>query len=153
WLIRHRDPALNGLAHAVTYLGFGPTAYLALAATGLFVMHRTHRWREAVLAIAALAIGQLIRIGISDLVHRHRPPGAGWLMSANGYSYPSGHTTTATLAWGLVVVLLWPQLTSSRRRAAAAGAAVVIAVAVGVSRAWLGVHWPTDVFGAWALGA
>lgn len=152
WLIQHRNAGLNGLAHTVTYLGYGPTAYAALVIAAVFVIARTHRWREAVLAIAALVVGQLIRAGVSDLVHRARPPRADWLMSADGYAYPSGHTTTATLAWGLVVALLWPQLRTRRRRAAAICAAVVIAAAVGASRAWLGVHWPTDVFGGWALG-
>ncbi len=153
WLIQHRDQVLNGLAHVVTYLGFGPTAYAALIAAAVFVVHRTHRWREPILVIAALVVGQLIRLGVSAVVHRARPPRADWLMAAGGYAYPSGHTTTATLAWGLVVALLWPQLASRRRRVAAICVGAAIALAVGASRAWLGVHWPTDVFGGWALGA
>lgn len=152
WVFAHRTPLLDGPAHVITYLGFGPLAYAALAVAAVVVLRRTRRCREPLLALGALAAGQLIRFGVSALVQRARPPRADWLTAADGYAYPSGHTTTATLAWGLVVALLWPHLTNRRRGCAAIITAAAIALAVGGSRVWLGVHWPTDVLGGWTLG-
>lgn len=152
WCLAHRTALLDGLARVITYLGFGPIAYAALAVAAVFVLRRTRRWREPLIAVGALVVGQLIRVSISDLVHRARPPRTDWLTVADGYSYPSGHTTTSTLAYGLVVALLLPYLAGRARRAVAIAFAATIAVAVGVSRVWLGVHWPTDVLGGWTLG-
>jgi hypothetical protein len=110
------------------------------------------RYREAVLAVAALLKGPLIRGVISVLVHRARPSRSDWLTGAGGYAFPSGHTTTAVLAWGLVVALAWPWLRTRAYRAAACLAAAAIAIVVGLTRAYLGVRWLTDVVGGWTLG-
>jgi undecaprenyl-diphosphatase len=151
-LVQHRIGALNGVARVLTYLGSTPVAYLAvvLAAAGLA---RRRRYWEAGFGVVALAVGQLIRLGISDAVHRPRPPRADWLAPASGYAFPSGHSTTAVLAWGLTAALTWPFLRDRRRRIAVVGATITIAVIVGATRAYLGVHWPTDVLGGWTLGA
>ena len=71
-------------------------------------------------------------------------------MQAGGYAFPSGHTTTATVGYGLaaaLLIVLFPRV-----RAVIAVAAVVLIAGVGLSRTYLGVHWPTDVLGGWALG-
>ncbi|HEY2286646.1 MAG TPA: phosphatase PAP2 family protein, partial [Streptosporangiaceae bacterium] len=91
-------------------------------------------------------------IQLNHLVGRARPPVADWAGAASGLSFPSGHTTAATLAalsgaWVLAARARpgWP------RRAVWAGAAAC-AVTVGWSRVWLGVHWPTDVTAGWLFG-
>jgi len=86
-------------------------------------------------------------------VHRLRPDSSYWLTSANGYAFPSGHATTATVGYALLACLLVRPTWSQRRRTLAAVAAIAVALGVGVSRAYLGVHWASDVLGGWALGA
>jgi undecaprenyl-diphosphatase len=151
-LVQHRIGALNGIARVLTYLGSTPVAYLAvvLAAAGLA---RRRRYREAGFGVVALAVGQLVRLGVSDAVHRPRPPRADWLAPASGYAFPSGHSTTVVLAWGLIAALTWPFLRDRRHRVAVVGATIAIAVIVGATRAYLGVHWPTDVLAGWTFGA
>jgi len=89
---------------------------------------------------------------VSVLVHRQRPPQADWLTSADGYAFPSCHAATAVLVWGLVVTLSWPWL-GGGHRVTTVIAAVVIAAIAGATQAYLGVHWPSDVVGGWALGS
>lgn len=150
----HRTPALVESARLVTDLGSGRVvapltfaAVLALAAPPL-----RHRVRCAALALGVLATGSLARLGLSVLIGRQRPPASDWAATAGGYAFPSGHTTGSALAAG---VLAWTatQRFAERRsgRAAAWSIAILFAAAVGTTRIYLGVHWPTDVLGGWAL--
>ncbi|MGO8725996.1 MAG: phosphatase PAP2 family protein [Streptosporangiaceae bacterium] len=86
------------------------------------------------------------------LIGRVRPPVADWAGAAGGPSFPSGHSTASTLfalacGWALAsrVPGRWPCR-------AVWTAAAVYAAAVGWSRIWLGVHWPTDVVAGWLFG-
>lgn len=139
--------------------------------------HLGDRWfitALAVLAFAALALrGQPVRAlaagallsgqgllvwWLKDLAMRARPPqgvvDAAWGVVVNGYSLPSGHTTAATVAYGL---LAWLALNSGlalgrAQRAAVITAAVGLALGIGVSRVLLGAHFPTDVLAGWCVG-
>ena len=66
-------------------------------------------------------------------------------------AYPSGHATTALVAYGLAVLLLLAGSSAQVRRWAWAGVAVY-AVVIGVGRVYLGAHWASDVIAGWLLG-
>lgn len=150
--ISHRTGLLTGLAKIVTTLGASPVVYVLLAATALLVFFRTHARIAPAGAVAALALGQLVRGLVMHGVHRPRPPHELWLAPASGYAFPSGHTTTATIGYGLMAALLTLLSISRRRRTALALGAAVLALGVGLSRVYLGVHWLSDVIGGWSLG-
>ena len=80
----------------------------------------------------------------SAVIARPRPPARYWLANPVGHSFPSRHTTYATLALG-AGTRGYPR---PARQAAAA-----LCLAVGVSRVYLGVHWSTDVAAGWLLAA
>jgi membrane protein DedA with SNARE-associated domain len=151
FLLDHRLAAVSEFSRVLTYLGSTPVAYVVLVVAVALVVWRERYW-AATFAVPALIFGQLICAGVSVLVHRQRPPRADWLTSAAGYAFPSGHAATSVLAWGLVVALAWPWLRGRGHQVTAVVAAVVIAVIVGATQVHLGVHWPADVVGGWALG-
>jgi membrane-associated phospholipid phosphatase len=71
------------------------------------------------------------------------------LVQVQSYAFPSGHTSNATVVWlGLALLLV----RGERARLVAIAAAAMLAVAIGLSRNMLGVHWPSDVVGGWAFG-
>ena len=142
---------LDGVMRALTMLG---DAVVALPLIGLVVLALilARRWADA-LAVAAiifaLGLGHLLKTAIG----RPRPDYFIAGADASGLSFPSGHTVTALLFGGILIVLandlirpIWI------RRGVQAGLGVLV-LAVGFSRVYLGVHWPSDVIGAYLFAA
>lgn len=153
WLLTHRRPWLTTVALAITATGATDVVLPLLAFVALLATRGTwtRRLIRAVVACSVLLVGVGVRLAVSDLVARPRPSAADWAGYAAGYAYPSGHTTAAAMAAGLIG---WLVIARFGRRAAFSIVVVVTswAAAVGMTRAYLGVHWPTDVLGGWFLG-
>jgi undecaprenyl-diphosphatase len=149
-----RTPWLTVVARIVTSLGTAVVLYPLLAAAGGLHWWRRGRAWPGIAALCWLWLGQAARLSINQQIARPRPPQALRLVAAGGYAFPSGHTTSATIGYGLLAVLVIGMLPVGRRwlRAFPTVIAVCAAVAVGFSRVYLGVHWPSDVAGGWVLG-
>ena len=144
-VVAHRTPALNEAMKAVTWLG----SWVALVATGSVLVVLALRRRLPMVAVVLAVIAWAGESGGVTLakhaVERDRPPQELRLVSAHGWSWPSGHTAVALLVcttWALVVVAIAPR--PSYQRLAWVLAALSVAV-VAFSRIELGVHWTTDV--------
>ncbi|AXI85448.1 hypothetical protein SAM9427_05670, partial [Streptomyces sp. ETH9427] len=84
---------------------------------------------------------------------RERPVWSDPVDSAHYAAFPSGHAMTATVVLGLLLWLLHRHGVGLVVWRTALAVAVVSVAGVGLTRIWLGVHWPTDVLGGWLLGA
>lgn len=153
WALTHRTPAMTSALRALTSTGTGAPPYLVAAvAGGLAVGRKSSQWWWAGLgAMAALGLAELLRTGLATALARPRPPLADWAVTAGGYAMPSGHTTASALAAiGLAAALL-SRTTGRPARTACRLVPALWAVAVGLSRVYLGVHWPSDVLAGWLL--
>ncbi|CAM5726774.1 hypothetical protein SALBM311S_03798 [Streptomyces alboniger] len=153
WSVDHRPDAVVTFAKALTATGSYLVAYPLVVLAGIIAGSSTRQRAIAILlGVACLGAGQALRYGFMTLVARPRPSGEYWMTSASGWAFPSGHTTTATLTAGLLIVAVCRH----PRRGRALLALVIGAwgATVGLTRCYLGVHWFTDVFGGWmfALG-
>ena len=132
------------------------TAVVAVVAVVLLVSGGARRpWGVRTYAAGFLVVsaagGSLINSGIKQAVERPRPPWNGLWLYEGSFSFPSGHSQAGLTVWvalGLVALVV---LTGWLRWVVAAPL-LVLGVAIGVSRTVVGVHWPTDVLGGWAMG-
>ncbi|MEU9450139.1 phosphatase PAP2 family protein [Streptomyces sp. NPDC048277] len=148
WSLGHRPDVAVAVARGLTATGTGVVPYALVALAGLLV-GRTRRQRliGALLGLTCLALSQVARRGVMELIARARPPQADWQTQASGWSFPSGHSTTAALTAGLLILALW--IRAPHGRTALCVAVGCWGLVVGATRAFLGVHWGTDVLGGW----
>ncbi len=131
---------------------FGASKWAIAALTVVAVIDFARRRNAEVFAFAAaVAIGELVLHNVLKVVVHRARPDVLHLVTANGYSFPSGHTVNAAAIWSAIALILGRNRRRSAR-AALAGAAALIALAVATSRALLGVHWVTDVVAGLGIG-
>ncbi|KAA0918176.1 phosphatase PAP2 family protein [Dietzia sp. ANT_WB102] len=145
WLHAVSTPWLTAVMEAATQLG--GLVVVPIAATAMAAALWWRGSREGATLLAAAVLGSTVVNTVLKAVFRRARPDV-WepLVGENSYSFPSGHAmATMSLAVALVV-LAW----STRWRWAAVTAGVMYVLAVGVSRVYLGVHYPSDVLGGWS---
>ena len=135
---------------AVTWLGSGGVLWTLTTAAAVVLAIR-RRWRLAVYLLVAGAGALVLDPVLKALVGRLRPVVAHPVAYGNGDSFPSGHALGSIVCYGALFLVFLPVARGPGRRALAAVAGTLIA-AIGVSRLLLGVHYVSDVLGAWALG-
>jgi undecaprenyl-diphosphatase len=152
-MVEWRTPDRNEAVTRFTDLGsvrFMPVI-VVVAAAGLCWWWR--RWTPAVL-LAIAAVGSLLMTVVGKAwAERVRPPQALAVPPfEESASFPSGHTLNSWVLLLLIAYLVAVRATRRLVAVVAVAAAVLVAVAMGLSRVFLGHHWLTDVLVAWTLG-
>jgi undecaprenyl-diphosphatase len=124
---------------------------LTLASIGVMLLSR--RWRGAVFVAVSVAGGTLISTVLKLSFDRARPDLVPHAVEATSASFPSGHSMLAMVTYLTLGAVLAEAQPSPRIRIYLLGWAVFLAFIVGLSRVYLGVHWPTDVLAGWCVGS
>ena len=151
WIGTVRGGIVLDLMIGATVLGDGEVEIPFALATGL-LLWRLGRPRCARIFVSCALTGQLLLVLAKQSFQRPRPEIIDKLAGAGWYSYPSGHAMLAPVIWGLGLLLLSQSVSNALMRRVLLFLAVTIPVAIGVSRVYLGVHYPSDVIGALVLG-
>jgi undecaprenyl-diphosphatase len=139
------DTAMN----AITDLGTIWVIIPALVALVAWLLRAGHRRSVLFLIVAILGSG-VLQWTMKPFFARPRPV-LPWAQVLPDYSFPSGHTMNAAIFYGGVALVVW-SLLGRRAGLAALVIAAAIALAVGVSRIYLGYHYLTDVVGGIVAG-
>ncbi|MGI5218627.1 phosphatase PAP2 family protein [Nocardia sp. CA-290969] len=151
WFHGLREEPLTTGAVVLTHAGGSAVMWvLAILACG-WLLWRGRR-ADAVLVAGVGAASALLVPVAKQLIGRDRPPVGERLVAVDSPAFPSGHSTGVAAVVGVLAALCFLRF---RHRVAAWVTVVVAAVfvgLVGLTRVYLGVHWPTDVLAGWSLG-
>ena len=140
-------PVLLGPMIALTDIGSLPGQVVEIVAAALLLVATGRRGDAARLAGIAVAGRILIEL-IKLVVARGRPPLIQHAVAVTSWSFPSSHTANSTITFIALALFL----AQGKAWGPALATAAMLAFAIGCSRMWLGVHWPTDVIAGWLFG-
>jgi membrane-associated phospholipid phosphatase len=145
WFVSHRVPFLNHVAAFGTGMAQTLTVIVATAVLAGLLRWRTGRWYEAIVLVISVVGEVAIFLGVTLIVPQRRPPVPRLDPAPPTSSYPSGHTAASiALYCCLALVVLW--LYGDRGWARALAVVLFcVPVFVGISRVYMGEHYPSDV--------
>lgn len=142
---------LPSIVRDLTALGSVIVLTLLVAlVVGFLALRR--RYRAALLILLATVGGTTVGSGFKALFERERPQVVPHLMEVTSLSFPSGHSMMSSVVYLTLGALLGQTVARRREKIYIILAAVLLTFLVGLSRVYLGVHYPTDVVGGWAAG-
>ncbi len=148
-IIGLRNQYLNPILTGITYLGNPNTITLFCIALLFFKKTRVEYGMPLGIAVSCSATIQTM---IKVVVHRPRPPVENFLISQGGFSFPSGHSCSGLVFYGLFAYLLFHTTVDKIVHKIVGNLFIVLILVIGFSRIYVGVHYPTDVLGGWSLG-
>ena len=153
YLHAHSTPNLDRFFLLWTYAGgFAGTAIIVIVG-GVWLWHNQRRRAFGFWLLTMLGVG-ILNVIIKLFFHRHRPTLWQPITPLHDYSFPSGHAMLSMSLGAAILLLLWP--TRGQLGVFARWAAVIFAIiwplGVGLSRLYLGVHFPSDVIAGWCAG-
>ncbi len=152
FMYRHRAPWLTQTAKVLARMGSPPViAGVALVSAVVGVFWRKVRGAAWTMPIAIIGAGVIIQ-SVKLLIKRPRPSFFAPLLHESGFSFPSGHSLIAMVVYGLLGYFLMHLFQNHWARLAVRVLTVLVVAAIGVSRVYVGVHYPTDVLAGWIAG-
>jgi undecaprenyl-diphosphatase len=131
--------------------GFTLLTITTVVSVLLLMFHK--RRREALIFGVTVVLAQISSELLKALYDRPRPGLVAHGSIVYSQSFPSGHSALAAATFFTLATVVASVETTKRTKALIFGMAITFVVMVGISRVYLGVHWPSDVLGGWALGA
>ncbi|GEP43621.1 phosphatase PAP2 family protein [Brevifollis gellanilyticus] len=147
-----RGPAwLLPVARDVTALG-GSTliTLITLGTVGFLTLRR--KWHTSLLVLTSIAGGGLVNAALKTVFSRNRPSVVPHLVDVTSLSFPSGHSMLSAITYLTLGALLARTTADRRIKVYLLGLAATLVLLIGLTRLYLGVHFPTDVLAGWCAG-
>ena len=149
WLHKHANPSLDAVMLTVTQLG-NPNFVVTIVVITLAILW-WQRFRQEAKVFAIACLGALIlNTGLKLFFSKVRPQLWPSLISETSFSFPSGHALGSLVLYGFLAYLLathYPKFSKIIWILA-----ITLIAAIGLSRLYLGVHWPTDIIAGYEVG-
>ncbi len=147
-----RLPVIDGVMLFFTYLGNWQVVLAEVVLICIFYAEKK-RWDYILAVLFAVGGGEVLVWLIKHLIQRPRPFLIDDLIYEKSFSFPSGHAFIAIAFYGLLTYFLVSAAKNRLLKKLMIAACAFLSLTIGISRIYLGVHWPTDVLAGFALGA
>ncbi|WNQ09076.1 phosphatase PAP2 family protein [Paenibacillus aurantius] len=138
------SPGMTSVMKGFTFIGYGKMVLL-LSLTILFLLHRVFKHRRELVLFGVVVVGSgILNFVLKSIFHRERPT-LHRMIEEPGFSFPSGHSMAAFALYGISAYLLWRHFSSTLGKAILITVCAFMILAIGTSRIYLGVHYPSDV--------
>jgi undecaprenyl-diphosphatase len=152
WLHGFWGPLPDQVMLALTTLGEALWLGIIIGVAAILAW-RARLWVEAVgLVVAAVGAGLILQ-GLKLFFQRARPSLFPGLFKLTSYSFPSGHALGSLVCYGILAYVLLRFIQRRWVKIALIAATVLLVLGIGLSRVYLGVHYPTDILGGYIAGA
>ena len=145
------SPSVEAAVVQISALGSGVVTTLVVAIATLFFA-LAGRWRYAILMVACTVGSAVSMTLLKSLYERPRPTVVTELDVPGGLSFPSGHSMVSAALYVTLGVLIARALPTRRLRVFAVASGAFVTILIGLSRIYLGMHYPTDVLAGWTGG-
>lgn len=153
WMNERARDSLDPVALEITALGSGASVWMVVLVGSLFLWITRHRYSAGLLWVAAGG-SSIVSSTLKFTFDRPRPQLFEWRTDYAGLSsFPSGHATTAMVVYATLAYLVMRIEPSRRLRRLTLLVALLVILAVGVTRVYLGVHYPSDVIAGYLAGS
>jgi membrane-associated phospholipid phosphatase len=149
WLHKFANPNLDNLMLFITNLGNPSTVIVVAGITVLLLWWRHYREEAKIFVITCLG-GLILNTGLKLFFSKPRPELWNRLISEKSYSFPSGHALGSIVLYGFIAYELATHYPHFAK--VIYSLAVILIAAIGISRLYLGVHWPTDIIAGYGVG-
>ncbi len=151
WLHAHSNTFLDRLMVGLSLVGGYPLLVASvLLCVGFWL---AHKHREALFVALCMGGASALNVTAKIIFHRTRPDLWVSLAPEHDYSFPSGHAMVSSAFIATILALIWAATSTTATgrmwRSIAAPIGVVFVLAVGLSRLYLGVHYPSDILAGW----
>jgi len=152
WVHGFTRPVLTEVMRSLSWIG-SPYMLAPSVALAAGLLWRTRQRDDAVL-VAAAALGGVALDEVMKLHFKRLRPDVPWaFVHEHSFSFPSGHSVLAMVMYGIIVYKTQDKLHSKLAKATLMASAFLMVVGIGVSRVYLGAHFPSDVAGGYFVGA
>ena len=150
-IVSSRNMNVAKIMFFFTYLG-NWQVIVSLGVILVIILWLTQKKRLMYFLISGLVGSEVILTIFKLIFHRARPEVKFFLISENGYSFPSGHALTSVVFYGMIGYYLFQLTKKPGQKLLVFILSFLLIFLIGFSRICLGVHWFSDVLGGWTLG-
>ncbi len=153
WIVERREPWSTAALRAITELGAAWFVIAVIVAVTVVLAVHRRPWSERLVMPLSSAGAAVLVTFVKLSIARPRPELGEIVATASGFAFPSGHSAQAVACYGALAWLVAHVTRTRRSTILAWTGAVTLALLIGFSRLYLGVHWLSDVIGGFVLGA
>lgn len=151
FVISFRTPELTQFFQFITDLGDFYGYLIATALAALYFFMKFRNWKIILELLVVTILAALSNIALKRVINRQRPE-IEHLVVVESLSYPSGHSMSAMAFYGFLIYLSFRIKMSKWLRGFFVFLFVFLILGIGISRIYLGVHFPSDVLGGFTAG-